>query len=308
LKVEPWPKLSASVGETILYNSQFQFARKRGHQNLQLLTAGREPAIESERSQRFPTGSQKFKIAVCQQQRTYSKGKPMKLRLIVTLIIICAGIAAAQPQAEHRLIQFQMAVLKKGPKWNVTSETERTAILKQHVGNVVSLLDSGKAVIAGPFHDDTDLAGIFILRAASTDEARAWVDADPAVKAGLMTAEMHPWWSQDIFRKAASPLKLDLVYFGFLKRGPNRKDGDGETAEIQELQKAHLANINRLAEMKKLVVAGPFGDDGDLRGIFVFRVRSMKEAEELAATDPMIKIDRLRLELHPWNVPDGVIP
>jgi hypothetical protein len=34
----------------------------------------------------------------------------------------------------------------------------------------------------------------------------------------------------------------------------------------------------------------------------------MKEAEELAATDPMIKIDRLRLELHRWEVPVGVIP
>jgi len=60
--------------------------------------------------------------------------------------------------------------------------------------------------------------------------------------------------------------------------------------------------------MKKLVMAGPFGDDGELRGIFVFRVNSMKEAEELTASDPMIKIDRLRLELHPWQVPEGVIP
>jgi hypothetical protein len=40
----------------------------------------------------------------------------------------------------------------------------------------------------------------------------------------------------------------------------------------------------------------------------VFRVGSLKEAQELAATDPMIKIDRLRLDLHPWHVPMGVIP
>jgi len=56
------------------------------------------------------------------------------------------------------------------------------------------------------------------------------------------------------------------------------------------------------------VMAGPFGDNGDLRGIFVFRVGSLKEAQDLAATDPMIKIDRLRLELHEWTVPAGVIP
>jgi uncharacterized protein YciI len=214
----------------------------------------------------------------------------------------------AQP-AEHKLVQFQMAVLKKGPTWDTTKDEERTVTLKKHVANVVELLDSGKAVIAGPFNDQTDLAGIFIFRAASQDEAKAWVDADPAVKAGLMVAEMHPWWSQDIFKKAVTtPLNMETVYFGFLKKGPNRKQGDDKTPEIQQLQKAHIANINRLAETKKLVVAGPFGDDGDYRGIFVFRTGSFNEAKDLAATDPMIKIDRLRLDLHPWHVPVGVIP
>jgi uncharacterized protein YciI len=121
-------------------------------------------------------------------------------------------------------------------------------------------------------------------------------------------AELHPWFSEDIFGKANMPLDMQTVYFGFLKKGPNRKDGDDKLPEVQELQKAHLANINRLAETKKLVLAGPFGDDGELRGVFVFRVESLKEAEGLASTDPMIKIDRLKIELHPWQVPSGVIP
>jgi uncharacterized protein YciI len=156
--------------------------------------------------------------------------------------------------------------------------------------------------------DDTDLAGIFVLRASSAAEAKTWVDADPAVKAGLFIAEMHPWWSEDIFKKADSPLKLSQVYLGFLKKGPNRKEGDGQNPEVQELQKAHLANIVRLAGLKKIIAAGPFGDDGNLRGIFVFRVASLREAQELSATDPMIKIGRLAIELHPWQVPEGVIP
>ena len=104
------------------------------------------------------------------------------------------------------------------------------------------------------------------------------------------------------------PLDMKTVYFGFLKKGPNRKDGDDKLPEVQELQKAHLANINRLAETKKLVMAGPFEGDGELRGVFVFRVDSLKEAQDLAATDPMIKLDRLRIELHPWQIPVGVIP
>jgi uncharacterized protein YciI len=223
--------------------------------------------------------------------------------LILPLILVLSAAAIAQ---DHKLVQFQMAILRKGPQWSTTKPEDRNKILLQHRDSVVALLDSGKMVIAGPFGDETELAGIFVLR-TTADEAKALVDQDPAVKAGLMSSEIHPWFSEDIFHKAATPLKMQAVYFGFLKKGPNRKDGDGDKPEIQELQKAHLANINRLADLKKLVVAGPFGDEGDLRGIFVFRVKSLQEAQDLAATDPMIKIDRLRIELHPWMVPDGVL-
>ena len=241
-----------------------------------------------------------------------TKTKSMK-RLILALLVAFPFIAAptmAQQKEEpkFKLVLFHMALLKKGPKWEGTPQSERSQILQQHLANVLSLLDSGKAIIAGPLADDTELAGIYVLRAPSAAEAKSWVDDDPAVKAGLFTAEMHPWWSKDIFKKANSPLKLSTVYLGFLKRGPNRKDGDGNTPQVQELQKAHLANINRLAEMKKLIAAGPFGDDGNLRGIFVFRVASLQEAQELCATDPMIKIGRLAVELHPWQVPEGVLP
>src|SRR6266536_383132 len=232
----------------------------------------------------------------------------MKIRIVSIAVIALLASSVAFGQ-EHKLVQFQMAIMKKGPKWETTKADERNAIVQQHLANVVWLLDSGKAVIAGPFDDDTDLAGIFILRAASADEAKSWIDADPAVKAGFMVAEMHSWWSEDIFKKGSTaPLKFEKTYFGFLKRGPNRKPGDDDTPEIQELQNSYIANTVLLAGMKKLIVAGPFGDDGDLRGIFVFRVASLKEAQDLSATDPMIKIDRLRLELHPWSVPAGGLP
>lgn len=57
-----------------------------------------------------------------------------------------------------------------------------------------------------------------------------------------------------------------------------------------------------------MVVAGPFGDNGPLRGIFVFKVGSIDEARELAATDPAVKAGRLAIDIHPWLVPEGVLP
>ena len=83
----------------------------------------------------------------------------------------------------------------------------------------------------------------------------------------------------------------------FLKSGPNRSQ---DSLEAARLQTAHLENINRLAEMGKLTLAGPFLDDGEIRGIYIFNVQSVEEAEALTKTDPAIQAGRLEMELHPW--------
>jgi uncharacterized protein YciI len=56
----------------------------------------------------------------------------------------------------------------------------------------------------------------------------------------------------------------------------------------------------KLAAEGKLVVAGPFMDDQPIRGIFIFNVESVEEAQKLTATDPAIKAGTLVMELHPW--------
>ncbi|MNK09844.1 YciI-like protein [compost metagenome] len=83
----------------------------------------------------------------------------------------------------------------------------------------------------------------------------------------------------------------------FLKKGPNQ---DQSPEEAKRLQRAHMDNISKLAEQHKLVVAGPFMDDTELRGIYIFDVETIEEAKALTQTDPAIKAGRLVMELHPW--------
>lgn len=90
----------------------------------------------------------------------------------------------------------------------------------------------------------------------------------------------------------------------FLKKGPNRSQ-DSATAAM--LQKAHLDNITRMANTGQLVVAGPFMDTGAIRGIYIFKVKTVEEARALTATDPAIQAGRLTMELHPWYGP-AVLP
>jgi uncharacterized protein YciI len=83
----------------------------------------------------------------------------------------------------------------------------------------------------------------------------------------------------------------------FLKAGPNRSQ-DEETAA--KLQTAHLKNIQRLAAEGKLLLAGPFLDNGNVRGIYIFNVPTLDEAEKLTQTDPAIQAGSLVMELHLW--------
>lgn len=83
----------------------------------------------------------------------------------------------------------------------------------------------------------------------------------------------------------------------FLKRGPNRGLSPDSSAA---LQRAHLENIGRMAEAGKLVLAGPFLDKEEVRGIYIFDVETIKEARQLTNTDPAIKAGSLVMELRPW--------
>jgi uncharacterized protein YciI len=241
-------------------------------------------------------------------QHHVSNPMTKKLLILALLAVTPTALIAQtqqQPSPESKLIQFQMAILKRGPKWGASPDTS-SVVHKQHLEYVRSLLSSGKAVIAGPIRDDSDFAGVYIFRTQSPEEAKSWVMADPAVVAQHVVPELHPWWSEDVMKKTETPEKMMTAYLAFLVRGD--KWTPEQTPQTQEIQKAHLANIGRLAEMKKLVVAGPFGDNGNLRGIFVFRVNSLEEARALTLTDPAVQAGRLALDLHPWLIPEGILP
>ena len=92
-------------------------------------------------------------------------------------------------------------------------------------------------------------------------------------------------------------------WFVMLRKGENRTHDSATAAKIQA---GHMANITSLYNAGKLKVAGPFGDDGDWRGIFVFDCATKEEVEKLLVTDPAISAGRLAYDIHPWwTAPTG---
>ncbi|MGC6420500.1 MAG: YciI family protein [Chitinophagales bacterium] len=70
--------------------------------------------------------------------------------------------------------------------------------------------------------------------------------------------------------------------------------------ELEAIQSGHLNHINSLANEGKIAIAGPMGDDDELRGIIIFHTESLEEAIALQENDPAIIAGRLRMEIRPW--------
>ncbi len=97
-------------------------------------------------------------------------------------------------EEKYEMRTYYMVFLYKGEHRDQDSVTV-VKIQEGHLANITRLHAEGKLAIAGPFLDDTDLRGIFILTVDSMEEAKAMCDTDPAIKSGRLRYEIHQWMS-----------------------------------------------------------------------------------------------------------------
>jgi uncharacterized protein len=126
----------------------------------------------------------------------------------------------------------------------------------------------------------------------------------------MVATKLLPFLLTSLILVAADEKKPEPKYemtnyvLGLLRRGPNA--GQGTKEEAARIQEGHMANIRKMAEAGKLIVAGPMGDNGDLRGIFIFNAKSPDEVRDMVNQDPAIQAGRLIVELHPWYAAAGL--
>ncbi|WP_340067049.1 YciI family protein [Ascidiimonas aurantiaca] len=90
--------------------------------------------------------------------------------------------------------KYFMVFLKKGPNRDQDSVTAAN-IQMRHQAYLEELHLAGKISIAGPFEDAGTISGIVIYNTPTYAEADSLAKEDPAVKAGRLLVETHPWWA-----------------------------------------------------------------------------------------------------------------
>lgn len=92
--------------------------------------------------------------------------------------------------------KYFIAFLKEGPKRD-QSKDEADKIQAAHMAHLGKLADEKRACMIGPFGQDaeTDIQGIIVFSVPDKAEAERLAAMDPAVQAGRLLIEVHPWWA-----------------------------------------------------------------------------------------------------------------
>jgi uncharacterized protein YciI len=116
---------------------------------------------------------------------------------------------------------------------------------------------------------------------------------------GALLASAQSTYDEVLATKlGADELGMKKYVMAFLLRGDRVSEYSPE--QRQEIQAGHMANIGKMAEMGKLVLAGPFFGNEELRGIYIFDVQSIEEAKALTEADPAIQAGVLKMDLKEW--------
>lgn len=115
-----------------------------------------------------------------------------------------ADLARKYGADEHGMKKYILVMLRTGA--STTSDKDFiSACFASHMANMDQLVKDNKLIVAGPLRkNDKGLRGIFILDVADAEQASRLLQADDAVREGLLAADYFEW-----FGSAALPAYLE---------------------------------------------------------------------------------------------------
>jgi len=122
-----------------------------------------------------------------------------RLQRIVATMILAAALAwttlPAQAQEAPKVQQY-VYVLRVAPalhdqaKW---TQADNDAV-SRHFTRLADAVKTGQVIFAGKTTEPLDMTfGLVVFEAASEAAARQFMESDPAVVAGVMSATLHPY-------------------------------------------------------------------------------------------------------------------
>ena len=130
-------------------------------------------------------------------------------------------------------------------------------------------------------------------RCGMKDEFTSWINSHLAdwqrTASPSAVPAADPTYDAELAKKlGADERGMKMYVMCILKTGPN--DANYKGKERDDIFAGHFANIRNLAGQGKLAIAGPFETNPrNYRGLYIFNVPTIEEAEKLVVLDPAVK-------------------
>ena len=194
--------------------------------------------------------------------------------------------ALINANAFSQVSSYSFVFLNKKPDAVQLPKEDVDKLMNGHMTNIERLAKEGKLVAAGPFEGG---GGIFILNTTSIDEANAWLNTDPAVKANRWNIEIYPYRPRVGSICKVNP-PYEMVTYQFLRFDANRSKSTAR--DYPEIFYRHDDFLKEIGKKANVVTEGIFGEfDG---GILIINGEISKELME---SDPAIQEGLLTMEM-----------
>jgi len=118
------------------------------------------------------------------------------LQLLISLVCVFAivqPLPAQTPEAEPKQFIYVLRLVPRLHSDSAWTQEDKMA-LDRHFARFQHAIETGELILAGRTREPGDKTfGIAIFEANDKAAARKFMESDPAVVAGLMTAELHPF-------------------------------------------------------------------------------------------------------------------
>ncbi|MEO8123913.1 MAG: YciI family protein [Burkholderiales bacterium] len=120
---------------------------------------------------------------------------PKRSTLALLAGLLLAPAAVLYAHANERRQQF-IYILRVAPRFQDVREwtDKEAAVVARHFERLSKATAEGQVILAGRTTEGLDATfGIVVFEAETLDQARAFMQSDPVVAAGLMSATLHPY-------------------------------------------------------------------------------------------------------------------
>jgi uncharacterized protein YciI len=232
------------------------------------------------------------------------------LRLALCLLVFCLSLLAED---------YCFGFLMSHPERKEIPQTEAQEIQKGHLAHMEQMALAGKLLVAGPMAQAGAMRGIVIYRCQNLEEAAAFTDKDPAVKAQRL---------QPVFQIFRGPNDVGEPLASEVKRNPKakytmvtlpfvllRRTAKWQQDPSLKTMRKEQDFLNKLRRKKQLRLDGAFlgrpnrpYTGAEPGALLVFAAMPLKDAAAIAKNHPLVEQGFATIEALEWYVADEAIP